>query len=65
MSLFPTNHPSDLYWLRNMAAAIIGGLRSLNYPAALIRVCGPDTDQLDELNSRYGVGISADNTTFL
>lgn len=49
----------------NMAAAIIGGLRSLNYPAALIRVCGPDTDQLDELNSRYGVGISADNTTFL
>ncbi|MBK8970821.1 MAG: pyrroline-5-carboxylate reductase [Hahellaceae bacterium] len=49
----------------NMAAAIIGGLRALNYPAALIRVCGPDTDQLDELNSQYGVGISADNTMFL
>jgi pyrroline-5-carboxylate reductase len=49
----------------NMATAIIGGLRTKNYPASLLKVCGPESGQLTSLATTFGVTTSHLNSTFL
>lgn len=49
----------------NMATAILGGLIDRQYPSERIQVCGPDTAQLEALNSQYRVLTSTHPDEFM
>lgn len=49
----------------NMATAIIGGLVEKKFPPAQIQVCGPSAEELERLNTRYGVITSHEASDFM
>ncbi len=49
----------------NMATAIIGGLVEKKFPPAQIQVCGPSAEELERLNTRYGVVTSHEASDFM